>query len=89
MEGLAQMVQEMQQKLEQANHQLENHRGQLSVAAQKVSQLEKELEEARNEPIPGSGTHSTPKKNKPSTFNGKGSIGSWCVQMENYLGGLG
>ena len=27
-----------------------------------------------------------PKKNKPSSFNGKGSVSSWCVQMDNYLG---
>ena len=87
-EGLAQVVQDMQQKLEQANAQIEAHRGELSIAAQKVSQLEQELLEARNNQAPGSGTNSGPKKNKPSTFSGKGSIGSWCVQMENYLGGL-
>ena len=88
MEGLAQMMQEMQQRLEQANHQIETHRGELNIAAQKVTQLEQELLEARNNQASTSSTNSGPKKNKPSTFNGKGSIGSWCVQMENYLGGL-
>lgn len=80
--ALAQLVGQLQQNLENANAEINNHREQLGAAAQKVAGLEAELASARN----GTRDHQNPKKNKPSSFNGKGSVSSWCVQMDNYLG---
>ena len=85
MQTLAQMVGQLQQNLEDATTQINNHHAELGAAAQKVAGLEAELALALNEP---NENRQTPKKNKPSSFNGKGSVRSWCVQMENYLGNV-
>ena len=85
MESLAQAVNDLQMQLNEARVQITNQRDELNVAAQKVVTLEQELAAAQT------GIHPTglnaPKKNKPSSFNGKGSVSSWSVQMSNYLGG--
>lgn len=91
MESLAQAVGELQRQLSEAHSRIATQQNQLNAAAQKVGALEQELSLAKNQA--GSSTTAnrfelnTPKKNKPTSFNGKGSVSSWCVQMENYLGG--
>ena len=88
MQSLGQTLQDLKHRLDQADAQINTHRSELSIAAQKVASLESELLDARNnsKESASSGT-SRPKKNKPGTFTGRGSVRSWCVQMENYLDG--
>lgn len=79
-QALAQMITQLQQNLEESNAQITQHQAELGMAAQKVAGLEAEIAQH------GAHNHQTPKKNKPSSFYGKGSVSSWCVQMDNYLG---
>lgn len=52
--------------------------GQLKNAAESYRRLEDKLAVMGNGPAP--------KKNKPNTFTGKGSVISWITHMDNYLG---
>jgi len=52
--------------------------GQLKNAAESYRRLEEKLATRQNVPVP--------KKNKPNTFSGKGSVLSWITHMDNYLG---
>lgn len=83
-DSLARAVNELQRQLSEAHTQITNQRNELNVAAQKVGSLEQQLV-ATGSHNEGKGPNA-PKKNKPSSFNGKGSVSSWCVQMSNYLG---
>ena len=89
MEALAQTVGDLQRQLAEAHNQITAHQNQLNAAARQVTAMEQELSVSRNQASSsGLGTaFNAPKKNKPSTFNGRGSVSSWCVQMENYLDG--
>lgn len=74
MSNLASTVQQLQRQLNEANAAILSHRGELQIAAQKISTLESgKLPEGA-------------KIHKPAVFNGKGSVASWASQMENYLG---
>ena len=84
MTSLTQAVQDLQTRLDQANSQIANHQTELSIAAQKVTTLESELHSSRNLASASSG-HVQPKKNRPVSFSGRGSVSSWCAQMDNYL----
>ena len=85
LDSLAQAVNELQMRLNEAHTQITNQRNELNVAALKVGSPEQELVVARTQSAEKA--PNTPKKNKPISFNGKGSVSSWCVQMSNYLGG--
>ena len=89
MEALAQTVADLQRQLAEARNQIAAQQNQLNAAAQQVTSMGQELSLSRNQASPsGLGTvFNAPKKNKPIAFNGRGSVSSWCVQMENYLGG--
>ena len=91
MDTVAQSIAELQRQLNEAHNQISSQQNQLSAAAQKVGSLEQELAAARNAVASrasgGTSGSNAPKKNKPSSFNGKGSVSSWCVQMDNYLVG--
>ena len=88
-DSLAQTVNQLQMQLVEAHNQINAQQNELTAAAQKVGALEQQLVAARNTGGSSSATGQTglnaPKKNKPSSFNGKGSVSSWCVQMDNYL----
>ena len=90
MESLAQAVGVLQKKLEDAYNEIKAHQTQLTLAGQKVGSLERALAESRQGgpvPVGQTSNFNAPKKNKPFSFNGKGSVSSWCVQMDNYLAG--
>ena len=86
MDDIANTVSELQRQLAEAHAQVTSQRHELNAAAQKVGSLEQQLSAARNQPGSSHANHNAPKKNKPSSFNGRGSVSSWCVQMDNYLG---
>ena len=86
MDDVALTVNDLQRQLAEAHSRLNIQQNELAAAAQKVGSLEQELVTARNQRGAASEGRNAPKKNKPSSFNGKGSVSSWCVQMDNYLG---
>lgn len=93
-ESLTQTVQALQTQLAEANQKIESHQNDLHMAAQRVQTVEQQLIHAQQElaqtrtlansdELPGT----KPRINKPQSFNGKGSITSWTIQMDNYVRG--
>ena len=87
-ESLTETVQALQAQLAEATQRIESHQNELGLAAQRVQTVEREPAQAKTQ-IPATEIGSTkPCINKPTSFNGKGSIKSWTVQMNNYIRGL-
>lgn len=81
-ESLAQLVNDLQAKLQNATSQIANQQSSLNEAAASYQRLELQLANTMSKDT----KEEKPKKNKPSTFSGKGSILSWITHMDNYLG---
>ena len=77
--ALAQVVSQLQQNLDNATAQINNHQAALGAASQKVANLEAQLA-ANAQLVSNHGVplvEENPKKNRPNSFNGKGSVSSW------------
>lgn len=85
-ESVAAALQQVQARLNEANEKIAGHQNELHIAASKVTNLESQLAIAQRA-LNDRQSLGTPKTNKPSPFTGKGSVRSWCVQMDNYLQG--
>lgn len=77
-ESLAQLVAQLEAQLRQASAQITSQSNSLNEAAASYQRLEAQMANRR--------TEEKPKKNKPNTFSGKGSILSWITHMDNYIG---
>lgn len=72
-------TQELQQQLNQANHQIQEQQTQLTNSATSKDQLNRHPHDAAAD-------NHKPKKNEPEKFSEKGSMASWTTHMDNYLG---
>lgn len=78
MEQLHAMLTELHGQLSSTRNDLQTTQNELNSAKTQLASTQAELHRSLNAPV------STPKRNKPPTFDGKGSVDSWLAHIQEY-----